>query len=92
MILLEVKRYIKQHQRVTLRDIQHHFDIDENAVIGLMEPLLQQGYIQEISADSTSTSCQSGKCRSDCYQASKKSEFQWVNKPLKPLSIPVQIL
>ncbi|HHT00998.1 MAG TPA: transcriptional regulator [Thiomicrospira sp.] len=92
MILLNIKQYIKQHQRVTLQDIRHHFDIDETAAIGIMEPLLQQGYIQEIVTNSDSSNCSSGQCSSTCHQVSKGSEFQWVDKPFKPLSIQVQII
>ena len=92
MILLDLKRYIKQHQRVTLQDIRHHFDLDEAAAIGLMEPLLQQGYIQELENTPSAESCSTGKCSTNCHQISKGSEFQWVDKPLKSLSIPVQII
>lgn len=92
MILLDLKRYIKTHQRVTLIDIQRHFDLAESAAIGLMEPLLQQGYIQEIALNQDNSSCSTGSCSTHCHQVNKSSEFQWVDKPLKPLSIPVQIL
>lgn len=92
MILLDLKKYIKRHQRVTLLDIQHHFDIDEAAAIGLMEPLLQQGYIQELKQNTTGQNCSSGKCSTTCHQVSKGAEFQWIDKPIKPLSIPVQII
>ena len=92
MILLDLKRYIKQHQRVTLQDIRHHFDLDEPAAIGLMEPLLQQGYIQELANNSAAESCSTGKCSTHCHQVSKGAEFQWIDKPLKSLSIPVQII
>ncbi|MDX1351385.1 MAG: FeoC-like transcriptional regulator [Thiomicrorhabdus sp.] len=91
MILLDIKKYIRQHQRVTLRDIQNHFELDEAAAIGLMEPLLQQGFIQEITSDN-GPSCTTGRCSTNCHQVSKGSEFQWVDKPIKPLSIPVQII
>jgi len=91
MILLNLKQYIKQHQRVTLQDIKNHFDIDEATAIGMMEPLLQQGYIQE-PLQSNTTSCASSQCSTHCHQVSKGSDFQWVDKPLKPLSIPVQII
>lgn len=91
MILLNIKKYIKEHQRVTIRDIQHHFELDEKAAIGLMEPLLQQGYIQEIG-NNTDQGCSTGGCSTNCHQVSKGAEFQWVDKPLKPLSINVQII
>jgi len=89
MILLQLKKYIKQHQRVSLQDIQYHFDIDESAAIGLLVPLIQQGQIQEIP---TTSSCSTGQCSSHCHQVSKGALFQWVDHPVKPLSIPVQII
>lgn len=90
MILLALKKYIKQHQRVTLQDIQYHFNIDEQAAIGLLEPLLQQGHIQEI--EQRLSNCSTGQCSTHCHQVSKGAEFQWIDKPIKPLSIPVQII
>ena len=92
MILLDLKRYVKQHKRVTLQNIKHHFDLDEAAAIGLMESLLQQGYIQELPNYPAGESCSTGKCSTNCHQVSKGVEFQWVDKPLKSLSIPVQII
>lgn len=91
MILLDIKKYIKTHRRATLIDIQHHFDIDETAAIGLMEPLLQQGYIQELLPNNEQ-GCATGTCSTSCHKVSKSAEFQWVDKPLKALSIPVQII
>ena len=89
MILLELKKYIKQHQRVSLQDVQYHFDIDEAAAIGLLEPLIQQGHIHAIPSAS---GCATGHCSTHCYQVSKGALFQWVDSPIKPLSIPVQII
>ena len=89
MILLKLKNYIKRHERVSLHDIQYHFDIDETASIGLLEPLLQQGYVQEIANNS---SCNTGGCSTHCHQISKGSLFQWIDKPIKPIAIPVHIV
>lgn len=89
MILLTLKKYVKKHERVSLQDIQYHFDIDETAAIGLLEPLLQQGYIQEIK---NAASCSTGGCSTHCHQVSKGALFQWVDKPLKPINLPVQII
>lgn len=89
MILLKLKNYIKQHERVSLQDVQYHFNIDEDAAVGLLEPLLQQGYVQEITS---ATACNTGGCSTHCHQVSKGSLFQWIDKPIKPIPVPVQMV
>ncbi len=88
MILLDLKKYIKQHEQVTLADIKNHFDLSDEAAFGLIDPLLKQGHVQEIKA----SSCSTGKCSTGCSQKSKGPAYQWVDKRLKNLSISIQIL
>ncbi|WP_319380959.1 FeoC-like transcriptional regulator [Thiomicrorhabdus sp.] len=88
MILLDLKRYIKTHDRVTFSDIKNHFDLTDDAASALLLPLIKQGHIQEIGADG----CSSGLCSTGCVQTSLGASYQWIDKPLKNLSIPVQIL
>ncbi len=91
MILLKLKRYIKQHQRVTLKDIQAHFDLSEEAALGLLHPLLQQGHV--IMANTVS-SCQSQTCTTNCAHSTQTptTTYQWSSSPKKQISIPVQPL
>ena len=88
MILLDLKKYIKQHEQVTLADIKNHFDLTDEAAFGLINPLLKQGHVQEIDA----SSCSTGECSTSCSQNSRGPTYQWVDKRLKSLSIPIQIL
>jgi hypothetical protein len=88
MILLDLKKYIKQHEQVTLADIKNHFDLTEEAASGLITPLLKQGHVQEINA----SSCATGGCSTGCSHNSQGPSYQWIDKRLKSLSIPVQIL
>ncbi len=88
MILLELKKYIRQHEQVTLADIKNRFDLSEEAAFGLMNPLLEQGHVQEISA----SSCSTGNCSTGCSQNSKGPSYQWMDKRLKNLSISIQII
>lgn len=88
MILLDLKKYIKTHHQVTLMDIKNHFDLTEDAALGLIEPLIQQGYIQQLDE----ADCSSGNCSTDCHQSSLGHSYQWLGKPLKNLSIPVEII
>jgi len=86
MILLELKNYIKQYQKVTLADIKYHFDVSEETALALLDPLLKQGHIQLLSF----SSCSTGHCHSGCTHPSTQS-YQWVDQPIKNVSIPVQI-
>ncbi len=88
MILLDLKKYIKQHEQVTLADIKNHFDLTDEAALGLITPLLKQGHVQEINA----SSCSTQECSTGCSQNSLGPTYQWVDKRLKSLSIPIQIL
>lgn len=91
MILLKLKSYIKQHQRVTLNDIQTHFDLSEEAAQGLLQPLLQQGYVLEAT---TPSSCQSQTCHTNCAHSTQAPTtiYQWSPSPKKQISIPIQPL
>ena len=86
MILLELKSYIKQHQRVSLDNIKHKFDISEDTVQGLLMPLIRQGHIVEVST----ASCSSGHCSSGCQQTA--TEYQWLDRKLRPLSQAIEII
>jgi hypothetical protein len=87
MILLKLKRYIKQHQNVTLHNIQAHFDLSEDAALGLLEPLLQQGHVLKLSSSSL---CSSQACHSSCTQSDVTPRYQWSTSVKKPLTIPIQ--
>ncbi|WP_127471211.1 FeoC-like transcriptional regulator [Thiomicrorhabdus aquaedulcis] len=88
MILLSLKNYIQHNKRVSLLDICRHFDLTQEAALGLVQPLLTQGFVQAVSADV----CASGACQSGCGSSKSTPSYQWVNRRLKNLSIPVQIL
>ena len=88
MILLELKQYIKKHQQVTLQDIQNHFDITEDAALGLIEPLIKQGFIQSLD----SSGCESGSCSSGCDQNNHSISYLWLGKAVKKLTIPIEVI
>ncbi|WP_373017502.1 FeoC-like transcriptional regulator [Thiomicrorhabdus sp.] len=88
MLLLDIKRYIKQHHEVSLSDIQNRFDLSEDTVKGIMTPLINQGHIQVLSADG----CASGSCSSGCSQAKGSERYLWRDKCFISLSIPIQVI
>jgi len=89
MILLNIKRYIKQHHDVSLTDILNHFDLTEDSARGMLSHLVRQGHVQVID---TADSCSSGQCSTGCTQASQTEHYLWRDKCFVSLSIPVQVL
>lgn len=87
MILLDVKRYIREHQQVSAEDLKNRFDVDDQALDGLLDPLIHQGHVQVI--DSDGETCSSGAC-SSC-SASAKLMVYWTDKRLKRVNIPIQV-
>ncbi|WP_084205680.1 FeoC-like transcriptional regulator [Thiomicrorhabdus chilensis] len=88
MILLQLKQYIRQHHEVSLEDIQNHFDLSEEAVHGLMAPLIRQGHIQMIE----SPQCSSGRCSTGCTSRGGNERYLWRDKCFISLPIGVQVL
>jgi len=89
MILLDLKHYIKQHQQVTLNDIKIHFDLSEEAALGLLDHLLQQGHV--LACHPPTSSCASQTCHSDCAQSHKTVHYQWSDAIKRPVSIPIHL-
>ncbi|GKT12605.1 MAG: putative ferrous iron transport protein C [Thiomicrorhabdus sp.] len=88
MILLDLKKYIKRYQQVSLINIKNHFDLTEDAALGLIEPLIVQGFIQSLEHGE----CSSGQCTTSCAQKSHGMTYLWIGKPLKKLNVPVEII
>lgn len=88
MILLEIKKYIRQHHEVTLSDIKNHFDVTEEAAKGMLALLIKQGHVQAID----SQGCASGQCSTGCSQANNDEQYLWRDKCFVSLSIPVQVV
>ncbi|WP_024850910.1 FeoC-like transcriptional regulator [Hydrogenovibrio kuenenii] len=87
MILLDIKRYIRDHQQVSADDLKNRFDLDDSALEGILAPLIQQGHIQSVSSEGGS--CSTGGCNSGCGSAAKQM-YYWTSKRLKTVGIPIQ--
>jgi Mn-dependent DtxR family transcriptional regulator len=48
MILTELKQYLSQHQRAALIDLSHHFDIEPDALRGMLNVLERKGWITKL--------------------------------------------
>jgi len=82
MILRELKEYVKSRQQVSLTDIANHFDVEPEAVLGMLEFWINKGKIQHNSGASCVSAC-------DCRHKSNNEIYQW-NAELGNISIEVR--
>lgn len=86
MALLSIKRYIRQHQEVSLQDMVNHFGIAKDALESMLDRLIEQGHILKV--DTTGDSCGTGGC--DC-NTNDRLHYRWLDKAAKPLSIGIEL-
>ncbi len=61
MILSELRDYLKEKKRVTLNDLVIHFDIDADALRGMIEKWVRKGKVQQLPVgDGCGSTC--SKC------------------------------
>jgi putative ferrous iron transport protein C len=66
MILSNIKLYLQKHRQATLSDLAHHFDIDPEAMRGMLEQWVQKGKVSRSRFESGCKSgCSSCACRAD---------------------------
>lgn len=52
MILSELRNYLREHQRVALIDIAHHFDTNADALRGMLTTLECKGRVRKLPSGS----------------------------------------
>ncbi len=62
MIFSDVRQHIKIHRSVTLRDLMIRFDVDADALRGMLSLLVDKGKVAKKSATSE---CGTGCCKCD---------------------------
>ncbi len=62
MILSDVKQYLVKHQRAPLGDLCNHFDIEADAMRGMLEQWLRKGRVQKFTGEA---SCDKACCKCD---------------------------
>ncbi|MCK4492615.1 MAG: FeoC-like transcriptional regulator [Methylococcales bacterium] len=62
MILSELREYLKQQKRVTLHTLVLHFQIEADALRGMLAKWIQKGKVQKISPNAN---CGTGCCQCD---------------------------
>ena len=74
MILSELRDYLRQQHRVALKDLETHFNIEADALRGMLGKWIAKGYLKKLSSG---TSCASGCCKCD---PALIELYEWVGK------------
>ena len=81
MILLDLKRYVREQGQVSDQQLMNRFQLTASALEGLLAPLIQQGHIY-----ASPGRCQMGGCQS-CQHTGHV--YQWRDRRYRPFSLPV---
>ncbi len=74
MILSDIRSYLKQQRRVALRDLALHFNVDADALRGMLGLWVTKGHVKKLPAG---TACGSGCCQCD---PAITEIYEWVGK------------
>lgn len=77
MILPAIRRYLQQRGQASLADIATHFDIDPEALRGMLEVWMRKGKVQKSRA---TASC-GGSCR-QCPSVATEI-YSWTEQPVE---------
>jgi hypothetical protein len=62
MILSDLRNYLQERQRITLNDLVVHFQIDADALRGMLSKWIQKGKVRLISGGGASCGTSCCKC------------------------------
>ena len=73
MVLSELKRYLQARKRVTLNDLVIHFDVDAEALRGMLAKWISKGKVRQLPVD--------GACGTSCCKCDPAlSElYEWID-------------
>lgn len=74
MILSDLRDYLKQQHRVSLADLVTHFNIDADALRGMLSKWISKGYVRVMPLES---SCGTSCCKCD---PTLTELYEWINK------------
>jgi predicted ArsR family transcriptional regulator len=72
MILQQLQTYLRTHSQASLEELTHHFQIDADALRGMLNPLIRKGRVHKVAGK------QCGKCHS-CAPESLEL-YEWLMK------------
>ena len=62
MILSDIRRYLKQHQRAAVYDLATHFDADPEAIRAMLQEWERRGHVRRLPSG---TACNGGCTQCD---------------------------
>jgi putative ferrous iron transport protein C len=74
MILSELRSYLQEQKRVALKDMTMRFNIDADALRGMLGKWISKGYVRKLPSG---TSCSSGCCQCD---PALTELYEWVER------------
>ena len=81
-MLAELRTYIMQKGRVSLKDLVDHFHVEAGALQGMMQKWIHKGYVRK---SSQTTQCGTQCCRCD---ATLTEFYEWIDASLKATPNP----
>ena len=73
MILSDIKKYLVMHRRVVLADLVNHFDVEPDAMRGMVDHWIRKGRVRKLQAASA---CGATCCKCD---PTLTELYEWVN-------------
>jgi putative ferrous iron transport protein C len=74
MILSDLRGYLKEQKRVALKDMEMHFNIDPDALRGMLSKWVTKGYVRKLP---TGTACGTGCCKCD---PALTELYEWIER------------
>ncbi|MGH8550531.1 MAG: FeoC-like transcriptional regulator [Methylococcales bacterium] len=62
MVLSELRNYLQENRRVLLADLANRFNMDADALRGMLQKWVTKGKVRKLSGD---TDCSKGCCKCD---------------------------
>jgi len=77
MILSDLRDYLAEHRRASLADMVNHFDVDPDALLGMLEQWETKGRVRRVDGAGTD----SRACGSCCVCAEGDARvYEWVGR------------
>jgi putative ferrous iron transport protein C len=74
MILSDLRSYLQEQKRVALKDMEMRFNIDADALRGMLSKWITKGYVRKLPSG---TSCSSGCCKCD---PALTELYEWIER------------
>ena len=74
MILSDLRSYLKQQRRCALADLVTHFNMDADALRGMLDKWVRKGSVRQIQLES---SCGTSCCKCD---ATLTELYEWIDE------------